>query len=177
MNQAAEIISYDQAYAEATAQAYLNVFTSPPWNETLSLSDARAQLDADSERDGFGGLLIRTGETVGGFSWWFDISGQELYDRWQPRFAPKENVPFLDGKGVFLIEFGILSTLRHHGLGNRLLQATLSETEPAHDWIALNTSNNAHAGLALLKSYAFEDIGLKGVQVPTRICLMKMIRR
>src|SRR5690349_10085060 len=126
MNQAAEIISFDPAYAAQTAQAYLEVFTSPPWNETLSLNNALAQLEADSEREGFGGLIIRTGEEVGGFSWWFDISGQALYDRWHPRFEPKDSVPFLEGKGSFLIEFGVLAGLRHHGLGNRLLQATLS---------------------------------------------------
>jgi hypothetical protein len=177
MNQAAEIIDYDPAYSAQTAQAYLEVFTSPPWNETLSLNDALAQLEADSEREGFGGLIIRTGQEVGGFSWWFDISGQELYDRWHPRFEPKDDVPFLEGRGSFLIEFGIMSKLRHHGLGQRLLQGTLAQLEPSHDWIALNTSNTAHAGLALLKSYAFEDLGLTGIQVPSRICLLKTVRR
>ncbi len=177
MNQPAEIIDYDPSYVAQTAQAYLDVFTSPPWNETLSLNDALSQLEADAEREGFAGLLIRAGNDIAGFSWWFDISGRDLYDRWQPRFVPKENVPYLEGKGSFLMEFGVVSGLRHHGLGNRMLQTTLNLIEPSHDWIALNTSNIAHAGLALLMSHAFEDLGLKGIQVPSRICLLKTIRR
>ncbi|HLY25974.1 MAG TPA: hypothetical protein VKQ72_06520 [Aggregatilineales bacterium] len=173
MNRVTELIPYNPAYASQTVQAYLEVFTAPPWNEALSLNDALSQLETDAQREGFGGILARTGQEIGGFSWWFDISGPELNDRWRLRFAPKEKVPHLEGRGVFLMEFGILPTLRHHGLGKKILDATLEQIEPNHDWIALNTSNIAHAGLALLKSRAFEDLGLKGIQVPTRICLVK----
>ena len=175
MNRAVELIPYDAAYESQTAQAYLEVFTTNPWNETLSLNDARQQLQADSERKGFGGLLFRSGDRVIGFSWWFDITGRELGDRWRPRFAPKEKVPAPEGAGVYLIEFGVLPSMRNHGLGHRLLTGTLEQIEPTHDWIALNTHKFAHAGLALLKSYAFEDLGLSGIQVPSRICLMKWL--
>ncbi len=172
-----ELIPYDPAYTLHTAQAFVEIFTTAPWNESVSLNDVRAQLESDYCRDGFGGFLLRSSDTVAGFSWWFDISGAELNDRWRRRFGPKEKVPSPEGRGVYLIEFGVAPMMQHHGLGQRLLKATLAEIEPNHDWIALDTHKFAHAGLALLKSQAFEELDLTGLQVPTRICLMKTIRR
>jgi GNAT superfamily N-acetyltransferase len=172
-----ELIPYDPTYTLDTAQAFVEVFTTTPWNEPVSLNDVRAQLDSDNSRAGFGGFLLRSAESVVGFSWWFDISGRELHERWRPRFTPKENVPTPEGRGVYLIEFGVTPMMQHHGLGQRLLNATLAEIEPNHDWVALDTHNFAHAGLALLKSRAFEQLELRGVQVPSRICLMKYIWR
>src|SRR5579859_5992457 len=176
MNNAIELIPYDSSYESQTAQAYLEVFTTGHISENLSLNDALAQVSADSQRDGFGGLLVKVQTTIAGFSWWFDISGSELNERWRARFAPRDNVPRPEGRGAFVIEFGVKSTLRGRGLGNRLLKATLAEIEPTHDWIALNTTKSAHAGLALLLSNGFVDLGLSGVQAPGRICLMKTIR-
>jgi ribosomal protein S18 acetylase RimI-like enzyme len=174
-----ELIPYDPAYVLHTAQAFVDVFTMSPWSEAISLNDVRTQLESDYRRVGFGGLLLHSTleDSVAGFSWWFDSSGQELYDRWRPRFVPKEKVPKPEGRGVYLIEFGVTPMLQHHGLGQRLLKATLAEIEPTHDWIAVDTHRFAHAGLALLKSNAFEELGLSGSQVPTRVCLMKTIRR
>jgi GNAT superfamily N-acetyltransferase len=177
MNRAVELIAYDPAYEYQTAQAFLEVFTASPYSESLTLNDAVSQIQADSERDGFGGVLIVSGDSVIGFSWWFDISGAELNDRWRSRFAPKELIPRPEGHGALLNEFGVLASARNRGLGHRLLQATLEQIEPTHDWIAMNARMFAHAGLALLKSYAFEDLGVTGIQVPTRICLIKTINR
>jgi GNAT superfamily N-acetyltransferase len=177
MNRSIELIPYDPAYESQTAQAYLEVFSTVSWNANLSLNDALVQLQADSQRDGFGGVLIRAQGTISGFSWWFDITGTELNERWRSRFAPRENIPYLDGRGVFVIEFGVKPALRGHGLGNRLLKATLEAIEPGHDWIALNTNKAAHAGLALLLSNGFVDLGLTGVQSPNRICMLKTIHR
>ena len=176
MNRTIELIPYHPAFEAQTAQAYLDVFSTAEWSENLSLNDALVQLQADSQHDGFGGVLIRTQATIGGFSWWFDLSGNELNERWRSRFAPRDNIPYPDGRGVFVIEFGIKPALRGHGLGNRLLKATLEAIEPNHDWIALNTNKAAHAGLALLLSNGFVDLGLTGIQSPNRICLMKTIR-
>lgn len=172
-----ELVPYDPSLALPTAQAFLEVFTTPPLNEVLSLNDALSQLESDANRDGFGGILLQAEPTIVGFSWWYAMDGVELHDRWRPRFTPKEKVPQPEGHGVYLTEFGILPRYQHHGLGKRLFERTLSEIEPDHDWIALSTNTFAHAGLALLKSKGFEDLGLKGVQVPTRICLIKYIRR
>ncbi|MEP7287651.1 MAG: hypothetical protein ABI947_18000 [Chloroflexota bacterium] len=177
MHRTAKFIPYDPAYADQVAQAFHDVFTTPPWGETLSLNDARSQLVADGQRPGFGGMVILSGDDVVGFSWWIDISGNELNDRWRPRFAPKDQVPRPEGAGVFMMEFGVIAAMRNHGLGYRLLKDTLVQVEPNHDWIALNTQAFAHAGLALLKSQGFEELGLTGVQVPTRICLMKPLQR
>src|SRR3954452_4518820 len=94
-----ELIPYEPIYASPTAQAFLQVFTAPPWNETVTLNDVLAQLDADSGRPGFGGLLLKSGKSVVGFSWWFEISGRELNDIWRPRFTPKEKVPQPGGCG------------------------------------------------------------------------------
>jgi GNAT superfamily N-acetyltransferase len=173
-----EVIPYDSAYALRTAQAYLEVFSAPPWNEALSLNDVLSQLESDMARKGACGVLMRStfADNIVAFSWWFDITGQELHERWRPRFMPKENVPQPEGRGVYLMEFGVVPTMQHHGLGQRLLKATLADIEPQHDWIALNTHRFAHAGLALLKSTAFEELDLTGAQIPTRICLMKYIR-
>jgi GNAT superfamily N-acetyltransferase len=173
----AEVIPYDPKYENQTASAFLEVFSIAPYSATLSLNDARSQLAADSQRDGFGGVLVRLGEDILGFSWWFDMTGADLYDRWRPRFTPKEGVPRPDGHGVFLNEFGILPALRNRGLGHRVFHATMEQIEPTHDWIALNTDDFAHAGLALLQSHAFVDLGLRGVQVPSRICMFKEIHR
>src|SRR5262245_14266503 len=177
MSSRIELIPYDPAYALDTAQTFVDVFSTSPWNELVSLNDVRTQLESDYCREGFGGFLLRSPDSVAGFSWWFDITGSELNDRWRRRFGPKENVPMPDGHGAFLIEFGIAPMMRHHGLGQRLLKATLTEIEPNHDWIALDTQKFAHAGLALLRSQAFETLDLSGLQVATRICLMKQIRR
>jgi ribosomal protein S18 acetylase RimI-like enzyme len=174
MNRIAEFVAYDPRYASQTAQAYLEVFTASPWNETLSLNDALSQLETDAERPGFGGTLIRSAEAVAGFAWWFDVTGRELNDRWRRRFGPKESVPLLEGKGAFLMEFGVLAALRKRGLGRRLLETTLSQIEPTHDWIVLDTSTTALAGLALLKSAAFAKLDLVGIQDPRRICLLRM---
>lgn len=176
MNRTAEFVAYDTHYASETAQAYLEVFTAKPWNETLTLNDALSQLRTDTERPGFGGTLIRSGESVAGFSWWFDMTGRELNDRWRRRFGPKESVPLLEGHGVFLMEFGVLGTLRNRGLGRRLLEITLSQTEPGHDWIALDTSTSALVGLALLHGNGFENLDLVGLQDPRRICLLKALK-
>ncbi len=172
-----EIIPYDSTFLLQTARALIDVFSPPPFNENLSLNEALAQVESDQSRAGFEGLLVRSGEEIAGFSWWFDLTGQDLYDRWRPRFAPKENIPVLEGRGVFLLEFGLLPTLQHHGLGQRLLKAALSRIEPEHDWIAISTYKFAYAGLALLKSEAFEELDLTGIQTPSRICLLKTIRR
>jgi GNAT superfamily N-acetyltransferase len=172
-----ELIPYDREYEYQTASAFLEVFTIAPFSETLSLNNAQSQLAADSQRDGFGGILVRYGEDIVGFSWWFDISGAELHDTWRPRFEPKDQVPRPEGHGVFLNEFGIRPVLRNHGLGHKLFHATMQQIEPTHDWIALNTHNFAHAGLALLQSHAFVDLGLHGTQVTSRICMLKEIRR
>jgi GNAT superfamily N-acetyltransferase len=179
MSSRIETIPYDHTLALKTAQAFLEVFTTPPWHEAVSLNEAMSQVESDSQRQGFGGILLREKQldNIIGFSWWFDISGFELHDWWRPRYSPKENVPQPEGRGVYLNEFGVIPAYQHKGLGLRMFQATLKQIEPDHDWIALSTQKYAHAGLALLKSQAFEDLGLVGVQVPTRICLMKYIRR
>ena len=57
------------------------------------------------------------------------------------------------------------------------LKATLEAIEPNHDWIALNTNKAAHAGLALLLSNGFMDLGLTGVQSTNRICMMKTMQQ
>jgi GNAT superfamily N-acetyltransferase len=176
MNRVAEFTSYDPAYEQETATAFLEVFTSAPYNEILSLNDCRTQINADSHRKGFDGILIRSDDQVVGFSWWFDITGYELYDRWRTRFTPKDRIPKPDGKGAFLMEFGILPTMRHHRLGKRLLEDTLAQIESNHDWIALSTHDFAHAGVALLMNNGFAELGIHGIQVPSRICLMKRIR-
>jgi ribosomal protein S18 acetylase RimI-like enzyme len=172
-----EIVPYDLSQALPTAQAMLEVFSAPPFNEALTLNDTLALLKSDQARLGFNGVLIRLADTVVGFSWWYDITGHDLYDRWWSRFTPRENIPMPDGRGAFLTEFGVLPTLQHRGLGQRLLKASLDQIEPDHDWIALDTSKFAHAGLALLKSQAFEELELTGIQSPLRICLMKTIWR
>ncbi len=173
-----EPVPYDPAYALQTAQAFIDVFSPPPFNEPVSLNDILAQLESDYSRAGFGGILLRAAlaNEIVGFSWWFDISARDLHDRWRPRFTPRDNIPTPSGRGAYLIEFGVLPAFQHHGLGQRLLKATLARIEPDHDWIALDTQKFAHAGLALLKSQAFEEVELTGLQVPTRICLMKTIR-
>ena len=117
MNSAIELVPYESIYAAQTAQAFLQVFTAAPWNETLTLNDILSQLEVDYSRPGFGGLLVRSGQNVAGFSWWFELTGRELNDKWRPRFTPKEKVPTPEGGGVFLNEFGIVPSMRHHGLG------------------------------------------------------------
>ena len=172
-----EIVPYDNSLALPTAQAMLEVFSAPPFNEALTLNDTLSLLESDQARGGFSGVLVRLADEVVGFSWWYDITGRELYDRWWSRFTPRENIPTLDGRGAYMMEFGVLPTLQHRGLGQRLLKASLEQIEPKHDWIALDTSRFAHAGLALLKSQAFEELDLTGVQSPQRVCLMKRIWR
>lgn len=180
MRSPVELIPYDPAYLQQAAQTFLEVFSTAPFNETLSLNDVLTQLDSDYGRPGFGGLLVYAenafANPIVGFSWWFDISGEELRDRWQPRFKPSENIPTPRGRGCYLTEFALLPTLRHHGLGHRLLRESLDAIEPNHDWIALQTQKFAHAALAILKSHAFEDLNLTGIQVPTRMCMIKSIR-
>ncbi len=172
-----EFITYDSAYDFQIAQAFLEVFTTPPVNEVLSLNEALTQLQSDSQHPGFGGLLVRIADEIVGFSWWFDISGQQLYERWSPRFAPKANIPQPAGRGAFLVEFGVVPRLQNRGLGCRLFKGSLEQIEPDHDWVAVSIHKFVHAGLALLKSEAFEELDLTGIQVPTRICLLKTIRR
>ncbi len=172
-----QVIAYDPAYAYATAQAFLEVFTTPPWNETVSLSDVLAQLATDYSRDGFGGVLTTQGDFVVGFVWWFSITGRELHEQWRPRFQPKENIPLLEGRGVYLSEFGVATSLQNRGLGQRLLKAGLEQMEPQADWIAVISNKQVHSALALLKSQAFEELPLVGIQVPDRICLIKEIYR
>src|SRR5258707_14241585 len=130
MNRPIELIPYDPAYESQTAQAYLEVFSTSPWSENLSLNDALVQLHADSQHEGFGGVLIRAQGTVVGFSWWFALSGNELNERWRSRFAPRDGIPYPSGRGVFVIEFGVKAALGGHGLGNRLVKAPLEATRP-----------------------------------------------
>lgn len=171
-----ELVAYDPSYAHATAQAFLEIFTMPPWNETVSLNDLMYQLESDYCREGFGGLLFTSGKDVIGFSWWFALSGHELYERWRPRFQPREKIPTPEGRGTLLAEFGVVPAARHRGLGRRLVQTSLQQIEPDYDWIAVTSQKFAHPALALLKSAAFVDLELTGIQVPTRICLFKYIR-
>jgi len=177
MHSTIELISYEPAYIHETAQAYLEVFGVAPWNETYSYAEVVSQLQTDQDRPGFGGVLFRSPSEVFGFSWWYDTTGPELNDRWRPRFTPKEQVPTWDGQGCYLMQFGIKALYRHKGLGQRLLKASLAQIEPTHDWIALSTYDFAHAGLALLKSYGFEDLGLRGVQNKAALALVRTIER
>ncbi|HVO43112.1 MAG TPA: hypothetical protein VMT34_10830 [Aggregatilineales bacterium] len=175
MHSTVDLIAYEPAHIYDTAQTFLDIFTADPWNETSSYSEIIAQLQTDQGRPGFGGLLLRSATAVGGFAWWYDISGPELFNLWRPRYAPREAIPMLAGRGALLMEFGIRRSLRNKGLGQRLLKASLGQIEPTHDWIALATQDFAHAALALLKSNGFESLGLKGVQRPTAIALLKVL--
>lgn len=70
------------------------MLTTPPLHETVALNDVIAQLDADQGREGFGGLLaVDERQHVIGGMWWFELDGQALYERWKPRFAPREAIP------------------------------------------------------------------------------------
>lgn len=171
-----EFLSYNPSHDFQVAQAFLEVFTAPPINEVLSLNEALAQLQSDSKQPGFGGLLVRLLDEVIGFSWWFDTSAQQLYERWSPRFAPRENIPRPTGRGALLVEFGVVPRLQNRGLGCRLLTSSLERIEPDHDWVVVSIHNFVHAGLALLKSQAFEELDLTGIQVPARMCLIKRVR-
>src|SRR5260221_2756526 len=92
MRNQVELIHYDPSYMQQTAQTFLEVFTTAPFNETLSLNDVLTQLKSDHEREGFDGYLLQSqsafANPVVGFGWWFDINGTDLRDRWQPRFRP-----------------------------------------------------------------------------------------
>jgi GNAT superfamily N-acetyltransferase len=175
-----EMIPFDNALVQETAQAYLSIFSAPPWSTTTSLTEVLTQLHTDQTRDGFGGYLVsveRYGlKEIGGFAWWYDISGEELHELWRPRFEPKNSIPQLEGRGVYLSEWGVVPSMQNKGLGGKILGAVLESVEPDHDWIAVNSHRHAHAALALLRSHAFELLELKGVQSPERICLLKTVR-
>jgi GNAT superfamily N-acetyltransferase len=176
MHNTVDLVTYEPSFIYDTAQAYLDIFSAAPWNETFSYNDVLFQLQTDQERPGFGGLLFKSPSEVSGFAWWYDVTGTELYDLWRPRFSPRESIPMIEGRISLLMDFGVRRSLRNKGLGQRLLKAALGQIEPTHDWVVLTTHDFAHAALALLRSNGFETLPLKGVQKPSQIALYKELQ-
>ncbi|MFN7208875.1 MAG: GNAT family N-acetyltransferase [Aggregatilineales bacterium] len=176
MNKTIELIPYRSEYRAEVAQAIREMLTTPPLHETVSLNDVIAQLDADQRREAFGGLLaVDERQHVIGGMWWFGLDGQGLYERWKPRFAPREAIPTPNGKGVYIANIGVIPSVRRRGLGKYLLGAALSELELEHDWIATVGYQSFAAGLAVLHGHGFTQLPLQSLQAQGRLALIKYI--
>lgn len=174
MNKTIELIPYRPDYLAYAAQAVREMLTTPPLHETASLNDIISQLNADQDREGFGGLLaIDEREQVIGGMWWFSLDGQALYERWKPRFTPREAIPMLAGRGAYIANIGVIPSVRNRGLGKHMLSAALSTLEPDHAWIATVAYQSFAAGLAVLRSHGFEPLPLQSTQGYPKVALLK----
>lgn len=177
MSVGVELVAYNSEYLLQAAQVVREILSAPPIDDATSLNDVVSQLQTDSTRDGFGGIIaLVRGEAIGLVTW-YDITGRELYDRWRPRFTPKERIPMPGGRGAMIAQIGVLPSVRGRGLGSRLLQAALTRIEPLHDWAAVNSHTIAHSALSMFNRNGFEVLPLTGIQSPERICLLKAIRQ
>jgi GNAT superfamily N-acetyltransferase len=176
MNKTIELIPYRPDYLAYVAQAVREMLTTPPLHETVSLNDVIAQLDADQGREGFGGLLaLDEREQVIGGMWWFSLDGSALYERWKPRFTPREAIPVPAGRGVYIANMGMIPSARNRGLGKYMLSAALSALERDCDWLATIAYQAFSAGIAVLKSQGFVQLPLQSAQGQGRVALLKQI--
>ncbi|MCS6870090.1 MAG: GNAT family N-acetyltransferase [Anaerolineae bacterium] len=176
MNRTVELIPYRPEYLAQAAQVIREMLTTPPLSETVSLNDIIAQLDADQKREEFGGLVaLDEHEQVLGGMWWFGLDGAALYERWKPRFAPREAIPVPNGRGVYIASIGVIPSVRNRGLGKYMLNAALSTLEPEHDWIATTAYQVLSAGLAVLRSQGFELLPLQSTQGQGKVALLKYV--
>ncbi|MBE2193362.1 MAG: GNAT family N-acetyltransferase [Anaerolinea sp.] len=174
MSVAFEIVPYSPELLHVTGQIIQEV--SSVLDSTLGLSDTLARFQSDASREGFGGLLVRVGERYVGASVWFDVTGRELNDRWRPRYTPREKVPSPAGSGVLLHVMGILPKWRGRGLGRALLEASLAQIEPTHDWIAMSLVSESPAAVSLFQNYGFEALPLVSSNRRS-LCVMKFTRQ
>ncbi|PJF30407.1 MAG: hypothetical protein CUN51_07740 [Candidatus Thermofonsia Clade 1 bacterium] len=176
MNKTIELIPYRPEYLAEAAQVIREMLTTPPLHETIALNDVIAQLDADQSREAFGGLVaLDEREHVIGGMWWFGLDGQALYERWKPRFTPREAIPIPNGRGVYIANMGIIPSVRNRGLGKYMLRAALNTLEAEYNWIATIAYQAYAASLAVLRGQGFEQLPLQSTQGQGRVALIKYI--
>lgn len=177
MNRTIELMPYESHHLPSAAQLIHEVLSTPPMRETFSLTELLGQLRSDEARAGFAGLVAldtALGEIIGGL-WWFALDGKELYERWRPRYSPREAIPQPNGYGAFIPNFGVLPGARNKGLGAHLLNTALTQLEATFDWIAIHGFTSVPQSVAILKSHGFEQLPLVGIQVQDRVCLIKYV--
>ncbi len=176
MNKTVELIPYRPEYLADAAQAIREMLTTPPLHETVALNDVISQLNADQGRESFGGLLaLDERQHVIGGMWWFALDGQALYERWKPRFTPRESIPVPSGRGIYIANIGLIPSVRNRGLGSYLLGTALDSLQPDCNWIATTAYQSWSAGLAMLYRHGFTQLPLQSLQGQGKVALIKQV--
>jgi len=173
---AIQIFPYTSADLSEAAQAIREILTTPPLDETASLSDIISQLQADTDRAGFNGVVVRHGPLLVGGAWWYAMTGPELQARWWPRFTPRDQVPNPAGVGVYLANIGVVPSARHRGLGAGLVRSVLAQIAPLYDWAATLTYAALPSASAMLQAHGFAVLPLTSTQMTVRVAHFKPLR-
>lgn len=173
---ALQFVPYQDEYLTVAAQAIREILTTPPLDETLSLSDIVSQLQSDAGRSGFNGLMILHDEVIVGGAWWFAMTGSDLQERWRPRFIPKEDVPNPPGIGAYIPNIGVAPSVRSRGIGAKLLKLTLDAINPDYEWVATASYAAIPAAQAMLHTQGFTTLPLTSTQSTRRVAMLKPLR-
>lgn len=172
---AIQIFPYTAADLSEAAQTIREIITTPPLDETASLSDIISQLQADTGRAGFTGVVVRHGPLLVGGAWWYAMTGADLQERWWPRFTPREEVPNPAGTGVYIANMGVIPSVRSRGIGAGLVRNVLAEIEPLYAWAATLTYAALPSASALLQAHGFTALPLTSTQSTARIAHFKLL--
>jgi GNAT superfamily N-acetyltransferase len=175
MNKSLRLSAYGPQHLQAVAQGIRDVLSVPPIVEMLSLNDILSQLETDTMRDGFGGLLLHYGDDLVGMAWWYGMSGRELHSYWRPRFAPKEAVPTPAGEGAYLARFGLLPGYLRRGLGTQLLTAAMDEMGMNRRWLAATPYGVDRSAQGILAGLGFEALPLRSQGGTEKVAMLKQL--
>jgi ribosomal protein S18 acetylase RimI-like enzyme len=113
----------------AAADAYLDVFSQPPYGETEP--DREAFVDRVrryAERDGFRLVLATDGDTVTGFALAVIAHSGDWYrDRVAEQLEPAEIAEWLGESCLELVHLGVRPAYARRGIGRRVHDATLAD--------------------------------------------------
>jgi GNAT superfamily N-acetyltransferase len=152
-------------FADELTEAYVEVFTAPPWEHRdpeQTRRAFRARLEGDAPRDGFRALIERSadGAIVGFVTGWTTpapFRTDRSYGSVLERLGAEQVEELL--VGAFEIdELGVLKSARGTGLGRRLLAAAVRE----HPRAWLLAWNQAHDTLAFYRHVGWQEPEARG---------------
>jgi GNAT superfamily N-acetyltransferase len=151
--------------ADELTDAYVEVFTAPPWSHRdpdETRRAFRARLEGDAGRDGFRALVERSAEgAIAGFVTGWTTPGPFRTDRAYGKVLERLGSEQVDELlvGAFEIdELGVLKSARGTGLGRRLLAAAVEE----HPRAWLLTWNQAHDTIAFYRRVGWREPPVRG---------------
>jgi GNAT superfamily N-acetyltransferase len=160
--------------ADELTDAYVEVFTAPPWDHRDPEETRvafRRRLEGDARRDGFRALIERSADgAISGFvTGWTTpapFRTDRAYGKVLERLGPEQVEELL--VGAFEIdELGVRRTARGTGLGRRLLEAAVAD----HPRAWLLTWNQAHDTIAFYRRVGWREPPARGPETDIVIFL------